>query len=328
VLTGGVYTVTVTNSNGCTATASTTVTILPVPNVSMSGVLSICNGMSTTITAHGGTHYLWNNGGTDSTISVSPSSNTQYSVTVTNGFGCSASTSTTVVVRPVYLVNRVAEICQGTSYFGQGFSVPTQNVPGVFEFFNNLTTTNGCDSIIKLTLTVKPKPVITQAISGPSVVNISGNYTYIISNTQNAISYEWSISNPTWVLSNSSSQSTNLAINNPGNGILSVYGINECGVSSPATLNIQSTVDIEESDIVDDIEIFPNPVNSVVTIQNRSTQLLTHLIIYDLTGRYIKKYHLNQNYTNLNVEYLSTGVYILKIYDNNNIVKTTKLIKN
>jgi hypothetical protein len=321
VSSGGVYTVTVTNSNGCTASISSSVTLLPSPQISISGDLEICNGTSTLLIAHGGGSYLWNTSGTDSTLSISPTSNTQYSVTVTNSFGCSASTSTTVVVRPVYLVNRVAEICQGTSYFGQGFSVPTQNVAGTFEFFNNLTTINGCDSIIKLTLTVNPKPVITQSISGSSVININGNYTYIISNTQHATSYEWSISNPTWVLSNSTTQSVNLAINNPGIGTLSVYGVNECGVSTPATLNIQSTVEIKESNSEDKIDIFPNPVNSVVTILNRSSQSLTHLVIYDITGKYIDKYELNQEANTINVESLSTGVYILKIYENTQIVK-------
>jgi hypothetical protein len=216
----------------------------------------------------------------------------------------------------------------GNIIFRTRFSVPIQNVAGTFEFFNNLTTINGCDSIIKLTLTVNPKPVITQAISGPSVVNVSGNYTFNILNTQFATSYEWSISNPTWVLTNSTTQSANLAINNPGIGILSVYGINECGISSPATLNIQSTVEIEEVESVNMIEVFPNPVNSEVTILNRSSQILTHLVIYDLTGKYLNKYNLNQLSSTINLEYLTTGVYILKIYDNTQIVKTTKLIKN
>lgn len=328
VSTGGEYTVTVTSSNGCTASISSTVTMLPTPIVNITGDLEICNGMNTILTAHGGTSYLWNSSQTDSTITIFPTSNTQYSVTVTNSFGCSASTSTTVVVDPTYLVNREAEICQGTSYFGQGFSVPTQNVAGVFEFFNNLNTSFGCDSIIKLTLTVKPKPVITQAINGSSIINITGNYTYIISNTQYATSYEWSISNPTWTLTNSTTQSVNLSVNNPGIGTLSVYGVNECGVSSPATLNIQSTVEIEDLNRDDNIDIFPNPVNSIVTIQNKSSQKMTHVIIYDLTGKFIQMYELNQELSSINVEYLSTGVYILKIYDNNQVVKTSKLIKN
>lgn len=325
---GGTYTVTITNSDGCSAIRSTTVTILASPEVTITGDLEICNGMNTSLTAHGGVTYIWNSSATDSTITISPTTNTQYSVTATNSYGCSSSTSTTVTVNPVYLVNRVAEICQGTSYNGQGFTVPTQNVAGTFEFFNNLSTTNGCDSIIKLSLTVKPKPVITQAITGNSVINITGNYTYIISNAQYATSYEWSISNPTWILTNSTTQSVNLAINTPGIGTLSVYGVNECGVSSPATLNIQSTVDIEDSDIDDNIEVFPNPANQFVTIQNNSTQSLTHVQIFDFTGKYINQYELHALNTNINIETLSKGVYLLKIYNKNKLITTSKLIKN
>lgn len=150
----------------------------------------------------------------------------------------------------------------------------------------------------------------------------------MLSNTQHATSYEWSISNPTWVLSNSSSQSVNLAISSPGIGTLSVYGVNECGVSNPATLNIQSTVNIEDIEDLNEIEIFPNPTTSIVNINNRSTKLLTHLMIYDLTGKLIEKFDLNNQNNCINIEFLSTGFYILKLFDQDQIIKTTKMIKN
>ncbi|MFN8337400.1 MAG: hypothetical protein U0T36_00090 [Saprospiraceae bacterium] len=56
-------------------------------------------GGHTTLTATGGTSYLWNNGETTNWITVSPSATTEYSVTVTDGKGCQATAAYTVTVR-------------------------------------------------------------------------------------------------------------------------------------------------------------------------------------------------------------------------------------
>ena len=53
------------------------------------------------LTASGGTTYLWNPGGqTSPGISVNPTSNTSYTVTVSNG-NCSSTASTTISVNPL-----------------------------------------------------------------------------------------------------------------------------------------------------------------------------------------------------------------------------------
>lgn len=325
--TGGAYTVTVTNTQGCTATISSSVTVLQTPIVQISGDLEICNGESTQITAQGGDNYLWSTSEITPQISVTPSQTTQYQVTVTNNLGCSSTSSAQVSVRPTYLVEKVAQICQNQSYIGQGFSVPTQNIPGEFTFYNNLSTTLGCDSIIELTLTVNPKPVITQSISGPSIINIAGNYTYTISNTQYATSYEWLINNPTWTLTNSTTQSVNLSVNNTGTGMLSVYGINECGTSGPAQLTIQSTVSIENEVPLDGIRIYPNPSHSLVYIKNDSKIEISHYELYDIHGKMILKETCFEEESTINVNELANGIYIIKLFNQKTILGTSKIIK-
>ncbi|MER0441780.1 collagen-binding domain-containing protein, partial [Emticicia sp. W12TSBA100-4] len=78
----GTYSVTVTNSDGCVASATTLVTVSNLPTPSISGVTTICNGSSTTLTASGGSYYIWSNGSTSAAISVNPATTTSYSVTV------------------------------------------------------------------------------------------------------------------------------------------------------------------------------------------------------------------------------------------------------
>ncbi len=113
------YTVTVTNSNGCTATATRTVTVNSAPTASISpSTATVCSGNSIQLTASGGTNYLWSNGAITAATSVNPTTNTTYSVTVTNSGGCTATASklVTVTQTPTVSVNPPsASICSGGS---------------------------------------------------------------------------------------------------------------------------------------------------------------------------------------------------------------------
>src|SRR5207253_10432768 len=95
------YSVTVTDANGCTSSCSFTVTVTPAPvcNITSSNP-SICVGGSSTLTASGGTSFLWSNAATTASITVNPTTTTTYTVTVTNANGCSSSCSTTITITP------------------------------------------------------------------------------------------------------------------------------------------------------------------------------------------------------------------------------------
>ncbi|MBC5994255.1 Ig-like domain-containing protein [Pontibacter cellulosilyticus] len=89
--TTGNYTVTVTGAGGCTVTSeavAVTVNALPVAAISADGPTAFCQGGSVTLTATAGTSYLWSNGATTRSITVTTSGS--YTVTVTNENGCSA----------------------------------------------------------------------------------------------------------------------------------------------------------------------------------------------------------------------------------------------
>src|SRR5206468_321964 len=121
-----IYTVTVTDANGCTSSCSTTVTVNPAPTCSITpSNPSICVGGSSTLTASGGTSFLWSNAATTASITVNPTSTkvkptitTTYTVTVTNANGCTSSCSTTVTINPAPTCNITPanpSICVGGS---------------------------------------------------------------------------------------------------------------------------------------------------------------------------------------------------------------------
>ncbi len=88
--------------NGCFhdgALIPITITVTPAPLADAGADETICEGSSVTLTASGGTDYLWNNGETTASITVSPANDSIYSVVVTdNGTGCSATDNLLVTV--------------------------------------------------------------------------------------------------------------------------------------------------------------------------------------------------------------------------------------
>lgn len=96
-----VYQVTVTDEHSCVNTASVSVTVNTVPSVSVtSSAASVCSGSNASLTATGANSYEWSTTESTSTITVSPTSNTDYTVTGTSN-NCSSSAVVSVSVNPL-----------------------------------------------------------------------------------------------------------------------------------------------------------------------------------------------------------------------------------
>ncbi|MCX6296214.1 MAG: PKD domain-containing protein, partial [Bacteroidetes bacterium] len=109
------YTVTGTSTDGCTATAIATVTVTPLPLVTVNSP-TICFGATATLTAAGGTTYLWSTAAITNPITVTPAGTTTYTVTGTTA-GCSNSAVSTVTVTPLTTVTAEANLtyCPGAA---------------------------------------------------------------------------------------------------------------------------------------------------------------------------------------------------------------------
>lgn len=97
VSTTGSYTVTVTTS-GCTSTSppvNVTVNALPTATITAGGPLAFCQGGNVVLTASAGSTWAWSTGASTQSITVANTGN--YSVTVTNAQGCSATSAATGV---------------------------------------------------------------------------------------------------------------------------------------------------------------------------------------------------------------------------------------
>lgn len=195
------YTVTVT-SGASTATSTTTVNVNSLPVANAGTDATICSGNSTTLTATGGTSYVWSNGaGSTATVTVTPASTTTYTVTVTNAAGCTATDNVLVTVNSNPVANAGVDdsVCLG------GTAVLTATGGGTYLWSHSLGTTatvnaspaattvytvtvtgaNGCTASDNVTVTVNSLPVVT--ISGntstcsgnPTTLTASGGITYL-----------------------------------------------------------------------------------------------------------------------------------------------------
>ncbi len=89
-------------SGACSATQTITITVNPLPVVTITpgGATTFCQGGNVVLSASPGSSYVWSTGATTQSITVNSSGN--YSVTVTNGNGCSATSAViAVTVNPL-----------------------------------------------------------------------------------------------------------------------------------------------------------------------------------------------------------------------------------
>ncbi|MGZ3904221.1 MAG: T9SS type A sorting domain-containing protein [Bacteroidia bacterium] len=116
---GSTTTYTLTGASGaCSSTKTVTVNVSVNPTVTISGGGTICAGQTATLSAAGATTYTWSPGSiTTSTYAVSPGSTTVYTLTGTNGAGCTGISTSTVTVNsaPSVMVSGSSTICAGAT---------------------------------------------------------------------------------------------------------------------------------------------------------------------------------------------------------------------
>jgi gliding motility-associated-like protein len=177
------YTVIGTNAGGCTGTDAITVTVNPNPVPVINGASSYCTGnFSTLSTTVPYTTYSWSSGQNTATINATQV-NSPFSVTVTNAFGCQATSPTFAVVEnSVITTNSSITICQGQSALIHGVNETTAGV-----YSNTTILPTGCDSVSNVTLIVNPLPTVNagidQTVCSGTQITLSGS---------GANTYSWS----------------------------------------------------------------------------------------------------------------------------------------
>ena len=213
-------------------------------------------------------------------------------------------------------------ICQGDEF--RGYS-------STGTYYITETSASGNDSIIEVHLSVASLPEI-----------FIGNDTSIYQNETLQLESNSEFYKYTWNTSDTVS-SIEITGSEVGNSQYWLIAEDDNGCINSDTINImvKKIVDTTETDsngvgliftyIINEINIYPNPVNNILYVDfNSNINSNVDMVIRDITGKVIfNEKHLvnkNANAVELNVNKLSSGLYYLSI-NINGYKKTLKFIK-
>ena len=105
--------------------------------------------------------YIWNTGSTDPHFSDVPLQTTNYTVTVTNAYGCTNSASVEVMVLDNEPQTYYDTICQGATYNSYGFSLTAEETANILDTtLFRIAGAAGCESEITVYLILLPPDVV------------------------------------------------------------------------------------------------------------------------------------------------------------------------
>lgn len=225
---------------------SLTVYSLPSTSITLSGPTSFCIGGSVTLSAIAGNSYLWSTGATTQSITASTSGD--YSVTVTNSNGCTAtSTAINVIVNsmPIATITPggATTFCSGSSVtltassgssylWSNGATTQSINVATSGNYTVSVTNASGCSTISAVTtITVLPLPTATIAPSGMA----NCRYSPFPLTASEGSSYLWSTGETTQTID----------VMTTGSYHVTVTNINGCtSMSAPTNVTIRPAANI------------------------------------------------------------------------------------
>ncbi len=187
----------IVSSGNCSDTAFVTVSITS-PPVAVASSSTVCAGQNAILTASGGGTYLWSTGATTSSISLSSTSSSTYSVVVS--FGSCADTANailTIIPSPLVSLGKDPTLCAGQSttldagnsgagYIwstGETSQLITVSSPGTYWVIVGMNNCLARDTVVAFTAPGIHLPDSSLCTSAPIVLNPgSGATSYYWSN--------------------------------------------------------------------------------------------------------------------------------------------------
>jgi hypothetical protein len=203
--TPGTGTLSVYGQNSCSVTPVLTATIqvIAVPNIVVAGNNNMCANSQEVLTASGATSYTWNTGANTTTVVISPSVTSIYTVTGTNANGCVSMTEYTMNVNAsptVQVTGSTLSVCPNQTValtaigngnlfiWSDGFIGANHTVSAAATTIYTVTNTftNSCYSQVTYTLNVTP---VALSVSGNTTVCAGSAATLTASGVD---TYTWS----------------------------------------------------------------------------------------------------------------------------------------
>jgi hypothetical protein len=196
--------------------------------------------------------------------------------------GCDSVTRLELTVNSLILTQIKDTICKGDAYDFHGSLLTISDI-----YYDTLTAFSGCDSIIKLTLTV-----------------YSIDTTYIYADICEGENYDFFGS----------------SLTEEGIYYATLQSIHGC--DSIIKLRLTVSVGIIEAQLIASLpRIYPNPTTGKLRIESGKLKI-ENVEIYDIYGRKLSQFTFHDSQVEVDISHLPSGIYFLRING-----KTMKLVK-
>ncbi|MCX6182503.1 MAG: T9SS type A sorting domain-containing protein, partial [Bacteroidetes bacterium] len=324
---------------GESARTAVTVTInaLPVATITAKGSTSLCTGSSVVLKSSSATGNVWSTTATADSIVVSSSG--AYTVTVTDGNNCVATSSATVVnvssaPLPTVSLSGATTFCEGdsliltsstaNSYQWANSAGATKSITVKTSGTYHVTTTNtdacaGVGQSADIVVTVGTVPVAAGSYTS------NGAVVTFTNTSSGATSY-------TWDFDDFSTSTANAPVHAfAANGVYKIVLTAWKGTcSDTATMTFKLALGVSEIALnKGTVSIYPNPVNEQATFELNMTESSNVTVsIYDVAGQLVANVYQGQvteGTTKLSFDSsnLRSGIYFTSITSEN----TQKIVK-
>jgi hypothetical protein len=328
-----IYTVTGVTA-GCPAAQTIAVNVTASPTVSVNNP-TICSGVTATLQASGAVSYSWQPGGQiTSSIAVTPTANTVYTVIGVNGICSQTQTANVTLSSSLGLIVSASQntICSGksitlTASGAQSYSWSTGSANSSIVVSPGTSTsyvvagliTPTCTGSNSISITVNPTPTL-NVFSSDSVACINNTVTLTGSG---AAAYTWTFTGGNATV-NPVSLSTGTA-----SGVISVsvagQSIDGCTATAVFSQTVRTCVGLEEESSSNvQITVYPNPFVMELNLSGFSGTVE----ICNALGQVVISASVKESEA-VNTATLPKGVYIVKAYNSEGtVVKTVRVIRN
>lgn len=331
--TSTIYTVTGSNG-GCNDTKTISLTVIPVPALSVNSIPSftVCSGESIQLNAAGNfSTYSWAPGAnTLSTQHVTLQTNQTYSLSATSASGCVANLLVSLVANPLPIsvisssASGCGSVCLGminaTSSMGTApytYSLTNSNCT-VLPCSNlcagnySLTTTDamGCKNTnsILINSTFNNVSAVINATAASCATCSDGIIEAIIAGASGNLTYSWAPN-----VGNSQMLQNIL----PGCYTLTATDALNCSVTSSACVSFVAGIE-HNSNQLNNVQLFPNPVKDKLFIEGLYS--MSDIKIINSIGQVVLTMQAINTKATLNLNELSSGLYLIEIHTGNDMI--------
>ncbi len=240
----GEYSVTATDNNGCTSSTSVNVTVNTLASPNIVGPDILCEGSDAILSAGGPfTTYAWSTN--EDTQDITINSGGSYTVTVTDAFGCEASSSVAINELP----NPTVSILGSTTFCPDGFTILSLN-----STFESVTWSPSNETLSEIMVdtegTISVFVTDANGCTGSSSVEISEQLNLSLEilgseelcegststlSVGSFITYEWSTNEDT----------QEITISEPGDYMVTVFDQSGCSGTADITVTEVESLNVE-----------------------------------------------------------------------------------